>query len=324
MTGTVDRASRTSDIDILISEVGPRDGLQSVDRTMPTAVKHRWIAALADAGLREIEVASFVSPKRLPQMADAADVVAHALTIPNLTVLALVPNVIGARNAIAAGARNLTMPISASRAHSESNVGMSPEQALEQVAAVAELRADTPDLHLEVGISTAFGCTMEGPVSEDWVIEMTLTAVDNGADSVGLSDTTGYANLAQIKRLFTRLHAELGEHAGGAHLHNTRGQGLANVVAALDVGVTTFDSSQAGLGGCPYAPGASGNIVTEDLVYLLESMGLRTGVDIDAMIAARAIIAEGLPDEDLYGHVPDAGLPKGFHYAGQPAWESPE
>jgi hydroxymethylglutaryl-CoA lyase len=320
MTG--DRASRTSDIDILVSEVGPRDGLQSVDRTMPTAVKHRWIAALADAGLREVEVASFVSPKRLPQMADAADVVAHALAIPNLTVLALVPNVIGARNAIAAGARHLTMPISASRA--KSNVGMSPEQALEQVAAVAELRADTPELHLEVGISTAFGCTMEGAVSEDWVIEMAVTAAGNGADSVGLSDTTGYANPAQIKRLFTRLHAELGEHAGGAHLHNTRGQGLANVVAALDVGVRTFDSSQAGLGGCPYAPGASGNIVTEDLVYLLESMGLRTGVDIDAMIAAREIIAEGLPGEDLYGHVTDAGLPKGFHYAGLPrAQKSP-
>jgi hydroxymethylglutaryl-CoA lyase len=315
MTAIRDRASRTSDIDILVSEVGPRDGLQSVDRTMPTAVKHRWIAALADAGLREIEVASFVSPKRLPQMADAADVVAYALTIPNLTVLALVPNLTGARNAIAVGARNLTMPISASRAHSQSNIGMSPEQALGQVTAIAELRAETPDLRLEVGVSTAFGCTMEGPVSEDWVIELAVAAARNGADSVGLSDTTGYADPTQVRRLFTRLLAELGERAGGAHLHNTRGQGLANVVAALDVGVTTFDSSQAGLGGCPYAPGASGNIVTEDLVYLLESMGLRTGVDLEALIAARAIINDGLPGEDLYGHLPGAGLPKDFHYA---------
>lgn len=312
---TAQHASRTTEIDILVSEVGPRDGLQSVDRTMPTAVKHRWIAALADAGLREIEVASFVSPKRLPQMADAAEVVAEALAISNLNVLALVPNVIGARNAIGAGARNLTMPISASRAHSQSNIGMSPEQALEQVAAVAELRTDTPDLHVEVGVSIAFGCTMEGPVSEDWVIELAVTAAGNGADTVGLSDTTGYANPAQVRRLFTRLRAELGERAGGAHLHNTRGQGLANVIAALDVGVTTFDSSQAGLGGCPYAPGASGNIVTEDLVYLLESMGLRTGVDLDALIAAREVITEGLPGEELYGYLPDAGLPKGFTYA---------
>jgi hydroxymethylglutaryl-CoA lyase len=309
--------ARTSAIDILVSEVGPRDGLQSVDRTMPTAVKHRWVAALAGAGLREIEVASFVSPKRLPQMADAAEVVAEALSIPHLSVLALVPNLIGATNAIEAGARNLTMPVSASRAHSQSNIGMSPEQALKQVGAVAELRANTPNLHLEVGISTAFGCTMEGPVSEDWVIEMAVTAARNGADIVGLSDTTGYANPAQVRRLFTRLRSELGERAGGAHLHNTRGQGLANVVAALDVGVTTFDSSQAGLGGCPYAPGASGNIVTEDLVYLLESMGLRTGVDLEALISARAIIAEGLPGEELYGQVADAGLPKGFRYAVQ-------
>jgi hydroxymethylglutaryl-CoA lyase len=309
--------SRTAEIDVLVSEVGPRDGLQSVDRTMPTGVKHRWIAALAGAGLREIEVASFVSPKRLPQMADAAEVVSAAIGIDRLTVLALVPNLVGAKNAIAAGARNLTMPISASRAHSQSNIGMSPEQALAQVAAVAELRTDVPDLHLEVGISTAFGCTMEGPVSEDWVIDMAVIAVRNGADSVGLSDTTGYANPAQVRRLFTRLRSELGERAGGAHLHNTRGQGLANVVAALDVGVRTFDSSQAGLGGCPYAPGASGNIVTEDLVYLLESMGLRTGVDLEALVAARAIIAEGLPGEELYGHVADAGLPKGFCYAAQ-------
>jgi hydroxymethylglutaryl-CoA lyase len=312
---TEQRASRTAEIDVLVSEVGPRDGLQSVDRTMPTAVKHRWISALADAGLREIEVASFVSPKRLPQMADAGEVVAEALTISDLNVLALVPNLIGAKNAIAAGARNLTMPISASRAHSQSNIGMSPEQALQQVAAVAEFRAEVPDLHLEVGVSTAFGCTMEGPVSEDWVIELAVTAARNGADTVGLSDTTGYANPAQVRRLFTRLNAELGDRAGGAHLHNTRGQGLANVIAALDVGVTTFDSSQAGLGGCPYAPGASGNIVTEDLVYLLESMGLRTGVDLDALIAAREVINEGLPGEELYGYVPDAGLQKGFRYA---------
>ena len=316
MTTTPDRASRTSDVDVLVSEVGPREALQSVARVMPTDVKHRWIAALAGAGLREIEVASFVSPKRLPQMADAAEVVAEAIRIPDLAVLALVPNLKGAQNAVAAGARSLTMPVSVSRLHSQSNIGMTPEQALDQVARVAELRADTPDLRIEVGLSTAFGCTMEGAVAEDWVIEMAVAAAGRGADSVGLSDTTGSGNPAQVRRLFTRLHAELGEKAGGAHFHNTRGQGLANVVAALEVGVTTFDSSQAGLGGCPYAPGASGNVVTEDLVYLLESMGLRTGVDLDTLIAARELITEGLPGEALYGQVADAGLAKGFAYAG--------
>ncbi|AXB41466.1 hydroxymethylglutaryl-CoA lyase [Amycolatopsis albispora] len=311
----MNRGSRKTEIDVLVSEVGPRDGLQSVDRTMPTAVKQRWITALAGSGLREIEVGSFVSPKRLPQLADTADVVAHALTIPDLTVLALVPNLVGARNAVAAGTRALTMPLSASRAHSQNNIGMTPEQALEQVGLVCELKAATPGLSVEVGISTAFGCTLEGPVDEDWVIELAVRAAGRGADSVGLSDTTGYANPAQVRRLFTRLRAELGDRAGGAHLHNTRGQGLANVVAALDAGVTTFDSSQGGLGGCPYAPGASGNIVTEDLVFLLESMGLRTGVDIEALVAARTIIGDGLPGEQLYGHVPDAGLTKGFQYA---------
>jgi hydroxymethylglutaryl-CoA lyase len=168
---------------------------------------------------------------------------------------------------------------------------------------------------VEVGLSTAFGCTMEGPVSEDWVLEMAVRCAEAGADTVGLSDTTGYANPAQVKRMFTRLHAELGTRSGGAHLHNTRGQGLANVVAALEAGVRTFDSSQGGLGGCPYAPGASGNIVTEDLVYMLESMGLRTGVDIDRLVNARPLILEGLPGEALYGSVPDAGLQKGFTYA---------
>lgn len=311
--------SRTSDIDILVSEVGPRDGLQSVDRTMATDVKTKWIDALAGAGLREIEVGSFVSPKRLPQMADAADVVKHAVIIDHLNVLALVPNLRGAEAAIASGAHSLTMPVSASRMHSQANIGKTPEEAVAEVAKVDALRRNSTgrEAALEVGISTAFGCTMEGPVSEDWVIELAVRCAEAGADTVGLSDTTGYGNPAQVRRLFTRLRAELGEQAGGAHLHNTRGQGLANVVAALDAGVTTFDSSLGGLGGCPYAPGASGNIVTEDLVYLLESMGLRTGVDIEALIAARPIILEGLPGEPIYGSVPDAGLQLGFVYAGQ-------
>jgi len=302
-------------IDVLVSEVGPRDGLQSIARTMPTEAKHAWIRALAGAGLREIEVGSFVSPKLLPQMADAADVVREAIRIPGLTVLALVPNLKGARRAIEAGATKLTMPVSASRLHSQKNIGMSPEEAVGQVRAVVQLRDSLPAdrrTAVEVGVSTAFGCTMEGPVAEDWVMELASLLAKAGADSVGLSDTTGYANPAQVKRMFARLRRELGDKAGGAHLHNTRGQGLANVVAALDAGVTTFDASQGGLGGCPYAPGATGNIVTEDLVFMLESMGLRTGVDLDRLIAARAVVQSALPGEPIYGHVPEAGVTKGF------------
>jgi hydroxymethylglutaryl-CoA lyase len=301
--------------DVLISEVGPRDGLQSVKRVMPTAAKLRWIRALADAGLSEIEVGSFVSPKLLPQMADTGDVVAEAIKIPNLSVVALVPNLKGAERAFAAGPHKLTMPISASQMHSKSNINMTTEQAIDQVAQVVRARDALPSNRrpaVEAGVSTAFGCTMEGPVSEDLVIEIAVKLARAGADVVNLADTTGMGNPAQIKRVFTRLKRELGDKAGGAHLHNTRGQGLANVVAALDAGVRTFDSSQAGLGGCPYAPGATGNIVTEDLVFLLESMGLSTGIDLEKLIQVRRYITEGLPGEALYGHVAEAGLPKGF------------
>lgn len=306
--------------DVIVSEVGPRDGLQSVKRVMPTAAKIAWIDALAASGLPEIEVGSFVSARLLPQMADIFDLVAHAVAIPDIDVLALVPNLKGAERAFASRVHKLTMPISASRLHSKSNVNMSPEDAVMQLGEIIRLRDTLAPDHVsgrgrppvEIGISTAFGCTMEGQVSEDWVIDLALMIARAGADIVNLSDTTGMGNPAQVKRLFTRLKRELGAKAGGAHLHNTRGQGLANVVAALEAGVATFDSSQAGLGGCPYAPGATGNIVTEDLVFMLEAMGLRTGVDIDKLCAARRFILEGLPGEALYGHVPDAGLPKGF------------
>ncbi len=305
-----------SSTDIIVSEVGPRDGLQSIHQAMPTAAKIRWIQALAGAGLSEIEVGSFVSPKLLPQISDAADVVRAARTIPNLKVLALAPNYKGAERAVAANVSVVTMPVSASREHSLANVRMTPEEAVQQVRQVRELCDAQPQpVGLEVGISTAFGCSIQGEVSEDFVMHIATRLAAAGVDSIGLSDSVGYANPTQVKRMFKRLREEIGDKAGAAHFHNTRGQGLALVVAALDAGVTTFDASHGGLGGCPYAPGATGNIVTEDLVFLLESMGLSTGIDIEKLIAARAIIAEGLPGESLYGHVPDAGLPKTFLYA---------
>ena len=307
--------SSLHDIDILVSEVGPRDGLQSIKRSMPTEYKLRWIAALAAAGVREIEVGSFVPAKLLPQMADAAEVVRGSIRLPGLNVLALAPNLKGVQAAAAAGAHAVTLPISASRAHSQANIRKSPEEAMDEVGRICAWRASLPAEQrfvVEANVATAFGCTMEGPVAEDWVIVMALRLAQLGADAVGLSDTTGYGNPVQVKRLFARLRRELGDRVGGAHLHNTRGQGLANAVAALEAGVTTLDASQGGIGGCPYAPGATGNIVTEDLVFMLESMGLRTGIDIERLIGARNIIIEALPGEPLYGHVPDAGLTKGF------------
>lgn len=302
---------------VLISEVGPRDGLQSVSSTMPTQDKFRWIDALVAAGVREIEVASFVPARLLPQMADAAEVVAYAARIPGLTVMALVPNLRGAEAALRAGVHKLTMPVSASHAHSLANVRKTPEEMVEQVRAIAALRDElAPQVKLEAGISTAFGCTLQGLVPEDDVIRLALMCVEAGADESGLSDTVGHANPAQVRRLFRRLRAELGAKAGAAHMHNTRGLGLANCLAAWDEGVRTFDSSLGGLGGCPYAPGASGNVVTEDLVFMFEAMGVRTGIDLEKIIAARQPLAAGLPGEPLYGMTPDAGLPLGFVQAG--------
>jgi hydroxymethylglutaryl-CoA lyase len=187
---------------------------------------------------------------------------------------------------------------------------------IEEVRRIVELRNQGyPGIAIEAGLSVAFGCTIAGAVSDDETMRMAEAMAACGADEVGLSDTSGYAEPRQVRRLFRRLQAALGTKAGGAHFHNTRGQGLANVVAALDAGVTTLDASQGGIGGCPYAPGATGNIVTEDLVYMLEAMGYDTGIDIDRLVAARSIVHEGLPGESLFGHVPDAGLPKGFVYA---------
>ncbi len=303
--------------DILISEVGPRDGLQSVKATMPTGAKFAWIDALYASGIREIEVASFVPAKLLPQMADAADVVRHALTLPGLTVMALVPNVRGAEAALHAGVHKITMPVSASAAHSLANVRKTREDMVEEVRRIAALRRDiAPHVKMEAGISTAFGCTLQGAVAEDDVVWLAGAVIEAGADESGLSDTTGMANPAQVRRIFNRVRAEIGDRTGAAHMHNTRGLGLANCLAAYDVGVRTFDASLAGLGGCPYAPGASGNVVTEDLVFMFEAMGVKTGIDLNKLMAARAPLAAGLPGEPLYGMTPEAGLPKGYVQGG--------
>ena len=306
-----------TDIDILVSEVGPRDGLQSIDAILPTNVKVAWIRAQAAAGFSEIEVGSFVPPKVLPQMADTAEVVRASLGIEGLSVAVLVPNLRGAENAIRAGAHKISIPFSVSETHSLKNVRRNHDQMIEEVQNIASLVAeqDNPP-HFEAGLSTAFGCTIEGPVSEDLVVRSAERLMAAGVAEVGLSDTTGYANPEQVKRLVRKVQAAVGkENITGVHLHNTRGLGLANALAAIEEGITTVDSSLGGIGGCPFAPGASGNIVTEDLVFMLEAMGLRTGVDLDKLLAVRTILSDALPDEPLYGFTPDAGLPKGFQHA---------
>ncbi len=305
---------------ILVSEVGPRDGLQSIPSLMTLEAKKAWITAEAAAGVREIEVGSFVSTKLLPQMADTAAVVAHALAIPGLTVAVLVPNLKGAIAAINAGAHKLTIPFSASDTHLWKNVRHTPAQMLDEVSGIAALLRSLPRERrprLEGGISTAFGCTYEGEVPADKVVRLAERLLHAGCDEVGLADSAGYANPRQVQELVTRTKRAIGERAfAGLHLHNTRGLGLANVLAGLQVGVDTFDSSLGGLGGCPFAPGASGNIVTEDLVFMLEAMGLETGIDLPALLAVRSILEAALPGQELYGFTPKAGLPLGFRPAG--------
>jgi hydroxymethylglutaryl-CoA lyase len=299
--------------DVLISEVGPRDGLQSVSSVMPTSAKFLWLDALRSSGLQEIEVCSFVPAKLMPQMADAADVVKHALRYEALTVMALVPNLRGAQAAIEAGAHKITIPISASEAHSLANVRKSRVDMVAELEAIVALRNEiAPKVKIEVGMSTAFGCTIQGTVTEADVLWLAEQCVQAGADELGLSDTTGMANPAQVKRLFSKVRALIGNKMGAAHMHNTRGLGLANCLAAFDEGVRTFDSSLAGLGGCPFAPGASGNVVTEDLVFMFEAMGVRTGVDLEKLFVAREVLRAGLPNEPLYGMTPEAGLPNGW------------
>ena len=301
---------------ILVSEVGPRDGLQNVAATMPTAAKKAWIDALVAAGVREIEVGSFVPAKLIPQLADSAEVVLHALTHPQLTVAALVPNRRGAADAIAAGAHKLTLPLSVSETHSLANLRKTHAQVVEEAKAIATLIDELPPAqrpHFEGSLSTVFGCTLEGPIADAAIQRLAVQLIEAGCDEVGLSDTTGYATPNEVRRLVRLVRAEIGDAAvTGLHLHNTRGLGLANVVAGLDVGITTFDASIGGLGGCPFAPGASGNIVTEDLVFMLEAMGHDTGISIERLLGTREILAAALPGEPLYGFIADAGLPKGF------------
>ena len=297
---------------IHICEVGPRDGLQNAHHLMPTEAKKVWIAALAAAGLKEIEVGSFVPPKLIPAMADTGEIVAFARTIPGVKVVALAPNLKGFQRAIEAGAHKVTFPVSASLKHSESNVRMTPEQMIEEVRKCAA--HPHPGVEIEGAVSTAFGCTIQGEVPEDDVVRI-AAALAEFCDCVALADTVGYANPAQIRRLFKKVKTRIGSKLEAAHLHNTRGLGLANALAAYEEGVRHFDSSMGGLGGCPFAPGASGNVITEDLVFMFESMGISTGIDLQKLFAARDVLKNAMPEEPIYGHTPEAGLPKGFRAA---------
>jgi hydroxymethylglutaryl-CoA lyase len=282
-----------------------------------------WIRAEAAAGVRELEVGSFVPAKLLPQLADTEALVRFARTIPGLTVAVLVPNLRGAQAAVDAGAHKITLPCSVSETHSLRNVRRTHAQIFQETRAIADLLGALPPErrpHFEASLSTAFGCTLEGQIPPARVAEFAVRLMAAGCDEVGLADTSGYADPVAVRHLIRLVRAAVGREAlTGIHLHNTRGLGLANVLAALEEGITTFDSSLAGLGGCPFAPGASGNIVTEDLCFMLEAMGLETGINLAALLEVRAILARSLPGESLYGFTPEAGPPLDFRGAGAPS-----
>ena len=295
----------------VIREVGLRDGLQAIARTLPTEQKKAWLRGAHAAGQREIEVGSFVPAKYLPQLADTAELVAYGKTLPGLFVSVLVPNLRGAEAALAAQADLMLLPLSASHAHSLANLRKTPDEVVAEVARIRAARdAAGSKTLLEGGMSTAFGCTIQGEVKHSEVLRLLQALLDAGCDRVSLADTVGYADPAAVARLFEAARKMAGDRLWAAHFHDTRGLGLANVYAALQTGIARFDACLAGLGGCPHAPGASGNVSTEDLAWMLRSMGIDTGLDIDALLALRQQVAGWLQGEALHGTLWRAGLPK--------------
>ncbi|BDC42885.1 hydroxymethylglutaryl-CoA lyase [Paraburkholderia terrae] len=298
---------------VVIREVGLRDGLQSIQTILPTQRKIEWIADAYAAGQREIEVGSFVPARLLPQLADTAELVAFAKTLPDLRVSVLVPNLKGAEHAMDSRADLMLVPLSASHAHSLANLRKTPDEVIAEVARMRVARdAGGSKTLIEGGIGTAFGCTIQGAVDQSDVLRCMQALLDAGADFVSIADTVGYASPAAVRDLFEKARHIAGDRFCCGHFHDTRGLALANVYAALEAGVARFDATLAGIGGCPHAPGASGNASSEDLAFMLADMGIETGIDIERLLALRAKVAQWLPDETLHGSLWLAGLPKTF------------
>jgi hydroxymethylglutaryl-CoA lyase len=303
---------------VYVREVGLRDGLQSIAEILPTEQKIAWLEAEHAAGVREIEVSSFVPPKLLPQLADAEVVVRHALALPGLTVSALIPNLRGAERGLALGVHEMNFVLSVSEGHNRANVRRTTAESIEdfrRVVAVCHTAPAERRPRVACGLATAFGCTIEGAVDEDRVRDIAVEVAEAGADAIMLADTVGYGQPASVERVFRHVIADVAPVPVAGHFHDTRGLGLANVLAALNAGARAFDASLGGLGGCPYAPGATGNIVTEDLAFMLEAMGFDTGIDLEQLIAVRQLVARALPNVVQHGAIAKAGLPKNFHAA---------
>lgn len=289
---------------IYIQDVMLRDGFQMEPDFIPTDTKVSLASRLSEAGISKIEVSSFTSPKAIPTLADADAVFERIRRYPDVTYTALVPNVRGCERALACHVDELNVVVSVSETHNLANLRMRPEESLEQIAQIAQRVGD--DAAVNVSVSTAFGCPFEGRISDDQVFAVIDQLPALGINLVTVCDTTGVANPTQVFDIFAEATRRWPEITFTAHFHNTRGLGLANVVAALDSGISSFDGSLGGLGGCPYAPGASGNVCTEDLVHMLEAMGYDTGVDLGLLLAAAADLPE-IVGHEVPGQVLKAG-----------------
>ncbi|WP_413614938.1 hydroxymethylglutaryl-CoA lyase [Halomonas cupida] len=290
---------------VYINDVAPRDGLQIEKQWVATADKVRLIDGLMATGLARVEATSFVSPRAIPNLADAAEVVQGIRRVPGVGIVVLVPNVKGCERALASGVDEINLVMSASESHSRANLRMSPEQSLAQFAEIVDL-AKGSGVFVNGSLSTAFGCPFDGEVPQSRVLGFIERLLELGVEGVTLADTTGMANPAQVARLCEAVMTRWSQVPFTLHVHNTRGMGLANCLAAWQSGVTQFDAALGGLGGCPFAPGATGNVCTEDLVHMFEQMGVDTGVDLAALIDLSSTLPE-LVGHDVPGQVAKAG-----------------
>jgi len=306
---------RTKDIypasRVALREVGLRDGLQLVKTFPSTEAKQRWIRDEYAAGVRHFEVGSFLPAKTFPQFVDVRDMIRTVASLPGAHGAALVLNERGANDALESGVAEIASVVSATEAHSQANANRSRDAAIANVRRLCELRdasAHKPIVH--AAISMALGCSIAGDVDPNEVLRLVEKCFEAGVDAVGIADTVGYAGPKQVGDLTGAAVRLAGSKPICVHLHDTRGMGIANASAALDAGARILDGSLGGLGGCPFAPGATGNVVFEDLVFLCESKGFATGIDIDKLVAVRQILREQMPNEPLYGGLARAGLPR--------------
>lgn len=301
---------------VTLREIGLRDGLQLVKTWPSTAAKQDWIAREYAAGVCHFEVGSFLPATTMPMFADVRELIATVAGLDGAFSSALALNERGVRDALQTPVDEIVCVVSATEEHSQANARRSRADAIALVAKAAEMRSGTGhDALITVGLSMAFGCSITGAVDPAEVLRLAAACLDAGADLVGIADTVGYAGPRQVGELAAAMARLCGDRPFSVHLHDTRGMAIANAAAALDAGARVLEGSLGGLGGCPFAPGASGNVVFEDLVFLCETKGFDTGIDVESLAAVRGVLEDAMPGEPLHGAVAKAGLPKSFRPA---------